>query len=140
MSQNDGLSRKKKVRAAHRASVTRTISQVCEMLSTDATEELDVVKLQQKLQQKKRTLEAKLDLLSKLDEEVGELIHEDELEVEIQQVDDFKERMELTICDLTTTLEHKLNLARSDDRLESPEPSPEPAFTQSGVADRYLPN
>ena len=66
---------------------------------------------------RKRTLEAKL-----LDEEVGELIHEDELEVGIQ-VDDFKEQMELTISDLITTLEHEQNVACSDDHPESPEPT-----------------
>ena len=46
MSENDGLGRKKKARAAHRAFVTHTISQVYEMLSPDLTEELDVAKLQ----------------------------------------------------------------------------------------------
>ena len=77
MPETEGLTRKRKVRAAHRVSVTRIISQVYESL--ESGEALNLPRLrQQKLQ-----LSGKLDVLSKLDDELIEMVAEDELDVEI---------------------------------------------------------
>ena len=90
------MGRKKKVRAAHRASVTRTITMVRDMIKPDTTDVLDVPKLKQK----QKMLKDKIGTLAKLDEEIIDLIPEDELETEIQQIDEFRERLELTISEV----------------------------------------
>ena len=90
MSEEDGSGRKKKVRAAHRASVTRTITMVREMIKPDTTDVLDVPKLKQK----QKMLKDKIGMLAKLDEEIIDLITEDELESETQQIDEFREKLE----------------------------------------------
>lgn len=59
MSETDSLSRKKKIRAAHRASATRMIAAVEDLLAAD--EELDIPKLKQKEQ----AIEGKTELLMK---------------------------------------------------------------------------
>jgi hypothetical protein len=95
----EALSRKKKVRAAHRASVTRMISQSKEML--DSGEELNAAKLKQKRQ----ALQQKSELLLKLDAEIVEIIEEDGLDEEIEQADIVRERIELAIVDLDSALD-----------------------------------
>ena len=81
----EDLSRKKKVRAAHRASVTRMIGQARETLEESEGYEIA------KLTQKKDALAAKAELLRKLDEEIVEVVHEDELESEIERADEIRE-------------------------------------------------
>ena len=81
----EGLSRKKKVRAAHRASVTRMIGQARETLEESEGYEIA------KLTQKKDALAAKAELLRKLDEEIVKVVNEDELESEIERADEIRE-------------------------------------------------
>ena len=95
----EALTRKRKVRAAHRASVTRMITQSKEML--DSGEELSAAKLKQKRQ----ALEQKLELLLKLDAEIVEIIDEDVLDEEIGQADIVREKIELAIVDLDSVLD-----------------------------------
>ena len=95
----EALTRKRKVRAAHRASVTRMITQSKEML--DSGEELSAAKLKQKRQ----ALEQKLELLLKLDAEIVEIIDEDVLDEEIEQADIVREKIELAIVDLDSALD-----------------------------------
>ena len=87
----EALTRKRKVRAAHRASVTHMITQSKEML--DSGEELSAAKLKQKRQ----ALEQKLELLLKLDAEIVEIIDEDVLDEEIEQADIIREKTELDL-------------------------------------------
>ena len=61
MAETADLSRKKRVRAAHQALVTRMVDQVREMLSSE--EGLNVAKLKQK----RHALQMKTELLNKLD-------------------------------------------------------------------------
>ena len=99
MAETADLSRKKRVRAAHRASVTRMVDQVQEMLSSE--EGLNVAKLKQK----RRALQTKTELLNKLDEEIVEMVPEDGLEEEVEQADIVRERIELAIIDLDSALD-----------------------------------
>ena len=86
MSDAEGLSWKKRVRVAHRGSVTRIVDQVYEVLR--AEDGLSVPKLKQQ----KLTLSGKLDVLSKLDDELIELIHEEEMDEEVEQADKVREK------------------------------------------------
>ena len=84
-----GLSRKKWIRAGHKASVTRILSQVNNLLAAaNPTSTVDTAKLTQL----KLSLQEKLDTLRRLDEEVLELLTEkDDFEDEIKQAGSFKE-------------------------------------------------
>lgn len=90
------MGRKKKVRAT---SVTRTITMVRDMIKPDITDVLDVPKLKQK----QKMLKDKIGMLAKLDE-IIDLIPKDELETEIQQIDEFQERLKLTISEVNEFL------------------------------------
>ena len=94
----ESLGRKKKVRAAHRTSVTRIAGQARDMLSEGVAHETA------KLTQKKEALAAKSELLSKLDAEIVEAVHEDELESEIGHADGVQEQIELMIIELDSAL------------------------------------
>ena len=65
-----------------------------ELLSTDGGAELA------KLRQRREALTTKAELLRKLDEEIVEAVHEDELEAEIENADMFREWIELAILEL----------------------------------------
>jgi len=101
MSETEGLSRKRKVRAAHRASVTRMIAQTREMLQGSSEELNENVP---KLKQKRQALQLKTELL-KLDEEIVELVEEKGLDREIEQADIVREQIEIAIIDLDSALE-----------------------------------
>ena len=75
----EGLAKKKRIRAGHRASTTRTLTKVNDALAAEA-----------KLSQLRLTIEEKLGTLKLLDSEIVELTEEDALATEIEQVDDYK--------------------------------------------------
>ena len=79
----EGLAKKKRIRAGHRASATRTLTKVNEALTAETSDE-------SKLLQLKLTLEEKLGTLKLLDGEIIDLIEEDALATEIEQADDYK--------------------------------------------------
>ena len=92
------LSKKRKIRSGHRGSVTKTTAQVYEALE-------DVEANMSKLKQMKTTLQEKLDILQKLDDEIIDLIdNDDELEGEIERADSFRERIHLALIDIETKL------------------------------------
>ena len=95
----ENLARKKKVRAAHRASVTRMIGQANELLSAKGRLE------SAKLKQKREALAAKAELLNKLDADIMEAVGEDDLEEEIEVADTVRERIELAIIELAGALD-----------------------------------
>ena len=89
------LARKKRVRAAHHGSVTRIISQVEEAIaSTDAC----------RLKQLIQSLSDKSSILSKLDDELIELVEEEELETEVEQADLIGEQISLAVISIEDTL------------------------------------
>ena len=70
----EGITRKKRVRAGHRSSVTRIIGQLQNALNSDDA---------RKLKQLKRSLNEKSSVLAKLDEELIDTTEEEQLETEI---------------------------------------------------------
>ena len=99
MPETGRLDQKRKVRAAHRGSVTRIIGQAYERL--ESGDALSV----QRLRQQKSLLSEKLDVLSKLDDELIEMVAEEELDHEVEQADIIKERIGLCIMDIDQALE-----------------------------------
>lgn len=80
------LSRKKKIRAGHRATVTRTLGDVATALDSETPDRDKIARL-------KLTLNEKLETLNKLDSEIIELTADEGLEGEIQQSDENKEKI-----------------------------------------------
>ncbi len=81
------LTRKKQIRAGHRASATRLVRQVGSILEAAATTPPDG----DRLTQLKLILTDKLETLKRLDSEIVELTPEDGLVEEIEQADGYKE-------------------------------------------------
>ena len=90
---------KTKVRAAHRGSVTRIIGQVYEQLESEGPLNLP------RLRQRKILLAEKRDILSKLDDELIEMVDEDDLEDKVEQADVIREKTGTCIMDIDQALE-----------------------------------
>ncbi|KAL5500600.1 hypothetical protein EMCRGX_G012191 [Ephydatia muelleri] len=103
MSEQESLTRKRKIRGGHRASCTRVVREIRALLtSTDQNGT--------KMKQQKRFLEEKLTLLRGLDGEILELLRtEEELEAEIEQTDVCNEEISLAIAEVEEVL-LKVNL------------------------------
>ena len=80
----EALSKKKRIRAGHRASATRILNRI-EAVLADPPADLD------NLAQLKLSLQEKLETLKLLDSEIVEVTHEDDLEYEIERADSYKE-------------------------------------------------
>ena len=109
-----GLTRKRRVRAAHRGSVTRLTDKLDEILiSGDA----------RRLRQLKQSLTDKQQVLSKLDDELIELVNDEHLEEEVEAADLIRERIGLAIISLDNALE-SLSTWRTPREAASPSRSP----------------
>lgn len=98
------LTKKKRIRGGHRASVTKMLSQVDEILDSLKLGFDDASAL--KLVQQKSALAGKIEVLSRLDEEIVELIeNEDDLEQEIIGADTTREKIDITILSIDSALE-----------------------------------
>ena len=86
MSETEQLARKKKVRGGHRASLTRILGETRESVSATPRDNF-------KISQLKRSLEEKLQTLTKCDEEILSLVPEGDIEEEIVRADEIKERL-----------------------------------------------
>ena len=82
----EALPRKKRIRAGHHSSATRILGQITTALEGTPPD-------QDRLALLKLTLNAKLETLNRLDSEIIELTAEADLDDEIQQSDDYKERI-----------------------------------------------
>ena len=82
----ESLSHKKKIRADHRATLTRALGDIATALRSDTPERDTVASL-------KLTLNEKLETLTRLDSEILELTAEEGIEGEIQQSDECKEKI-----------------------------------------------
>ena len=80
------LTKKKRVRAGHRAFATRMIGKAEEQLVAESP---NVVKLSQH----ELSLKEKLETLGQLDAEILDLVEEESIADEIEQSDEFKERI-----------------------------------------------
>ena len=109
MTETDGLSRKKRMRAGHRSSATRILAQVEGKLTGDTpdVERLDAFRT---------TLTEKKDILRGLDTEILVLVTEEEIETEIGQSDEYNERIHLALVRINKALE--------------PRPTPTPTTTR----------
>ena len=85
----EALAKKKRVRGRHRSSATRLIQQVNEVVTAGDTAEPNVARLRQL----KLSLEEKLRTLTRMDEEIVDLVDDDAIQEEIEQADIFKERI-----------------------------------------------
>ena len=86
----EGLTRKKRIRAGHKASVTRMLTTVNGLLTTlEPGPTTDT----SKLTQLKLSLQEKLETLRQYDSEILDLTEEDQLVTEIEQADIFKEEI-----------------------------------------------
>ena len=91
-----GIERSKRVRAAHRGSVTRIVGQLENALaSRDAC----------KLKQLKQSLIDKSSTLARLDDELIEGVDGDQLEAEVEQADLVKEKICLAVISIEEALE-----------------------------------
>ena len=86
MSTADDLRRKKRVRAGHRGSSTKAIGRVEDILTL---EKPDI----NRLSQVKLTLSEKLEVLKTLDAEILDRVEKGDMAEEIDQADEFKEKM-----------------------------------------------
>ena len=99
MPETEGLAWKQKIRAAHRGSVTRIIGQVYENLESRDGPNLP------RLKQYKVLLSGKLEVLSKLDDELIELVGVEDLDSEVEQADVIREKIRLCILDIDQAIE-----------------------------------
>ena len=106
MADAEQLARKKRVRGGHRAPTTQVLGQVQPSITTETP---DIPKITQL----KRSLEEKLHSLSTLDEEILLLTPEEEIEEEIVQADEIKERVYTALSRLELTLEPAPNCRHS---------------------------
>ena len=107
------LQRKKRLRAGHRASTTRTITQTYDNLKG---EELNVPKLRQQ----ETTLKEKMATLKELDAAILDLLEDDEVEDEIEQADTCKERIQLALYDIEAVLKREVSSLTSPRPLNLP--------------------
>ena len=96
---SEALARPKKVRAGHRSSATRLMRQLEGEYGIDGGPTLT------RLMQCKLSLNEKLDRLRELNQEILALVEDDEIESEIEQADQFTERIQQAVI----RLEHKIN-------------------------------
>lgn len=91
------LERKRKLRGAHRAAITRTIKQVQEL---SARPEID----RARLRQKRIALEEKRGIIKRIDSEILEAVPGEELVTEIERADEVQEHLELAIIAIDEAL------------------------------------
>lgn len=80
----EALAKRKRIRAGHRASATKTIRQIEDILASEAPDK-------ERLALLRLTLNEKFGTIKALDAEVIELVDDDSLDEEIEQADDYKE-------------------------------------------------
>ena len=92
---DETTARKKRVRAAHRGSVTRLLGQVDETLESVDT---------RRLKQLKESLIGKRDILLALDDELIELVNEEQVDTEVEQADLIKEKISFAVISIDDAL------------------------------------
>ena len=101
---SDALVRAKKVLAGHRLSTTRLMHQLEGEYRIDDGPSLD------RLMQCKLSLNEKLERLRTLDEEILTIVEDDDIESEIEQADQFKERIHQAMF----RIQHKISVKESN--------------------------
>ena len=118
----EALVRTKQVRAGHRSSATKTIGQVCEALEEERIN-------YPKLIQQKTTIQAKMELLSRLDKQILDAItheaEEEEFVEEIETADGWQDKIQSTLIDIDAALAKRPPVATEGLALKH-EPGPTP--------------
>ena len=132
MAEREGLTRKKRVRGGHRASATRVISQADEAIRSGLEPGASGFNMAA-LKQYKLTLQEKLEILTRLDEEILEAVEEEEVEEEIGHADVFKEKVRMAVFNIDTVIPHTHTPALHHEGSATPSPTAEhePATTDS---------
>ena len=112
---DESMNRRKRVRAAHHGLTTRLLSH---MEETIASADLN------RLKQFKQSLTSKVDILSKLDDELFKLVEEDQLDAEVVQADLIKEKMTLAVISIDDAMDELMIPTRC--KSHTPEESPPP--------------
>ena len=128
---DEATARKKRLRAAHRGSATRLLSQVDTAI---ASPDLP------RLRQLQRSLISKQDVLSKLDDEMIELVREDELDQEVENADVIQEKISLAVINIDKALDAIMNPPDTHDHRsqegERHSPSPESVNSEEHLPSR----
>ena len=132
MAEREGLTRKKRVRGGHRASATRVISQADEAIRSGLEPGVSGFNMAA-LKQYKLTLQEKLEILTRLDEEILQAVEEEEVEEEIGHADVFKEKVRMAVFNIDTVIPHTHTPALHHEGSATPSPTAEhePATTDS---------
>ena len=127
--------KKGNVRWAHRASATRLINQI-----DGAIESADV----RRLKQLKQSLTNKLTVLARLDDELIGLVEDDDLEAEVEQADETREKIDLAILNVEDALADYQGGTVARDRANSSSSAPsgedgrcDPSPTPSATPDDH---
>ena len=107
---SEALARAKKVRAGHRSSTTRLMHQLEREYGIDDGPSLD------RLMQCKLSLNEKLERLHTLNEEILTIVEDDDIESEIEQADQFKDRIHQAMF----RIQHKISVKESSAATVSP--------------------
>ena len=108
----EGVTRKRRIRAGHKASATRMLTQINALLA-DESPDLS------KLSQLKLSLQEKLETIKLLDGEMLGLVDEGDLTSEIEQADDFKEGIYTAVIKIDKTV-NRASLPTPDRPAETP--------------------
>ena len=120
---SDGATaRKRRIRAAHRSSATRLLGQVDETISTSDLP---------RLKQLKQALNGKIEVYSKLDNELIKLV-EDQLEAEVEQADLIREKINYAVITINDAITALIATPRNVRENLSPSPSLEAGDEEDG--------
>ena len=129
----EALAKKKRIRGGHRASATRMVQTVGEMITAfeaEPTSELNV----KRLLQLKLSLEEKLSTLKQLDGEILNLVENEAVEEEIEQADAFKEKIYTATVSIDKHCAPGATGGSPARSRTSPEPARDPAPCSSPIA------
>ena len=107
---SEGVARKKRIRARHKASATKIVTQIDGILGEDSP---DITKLLQL----KLSIQEKLETIKSLDGEMLDLVTEEELTSEIEQADAYKEGIYIAMIRIDKCV-RAFNMRVSTDTLE----------------------
>ena len=114
------VGKKKKIRGGHKGFITKKISEVNGLASEEnITEEIEIT-----LKQFKIVLTEKLETLTKLDDEILELIKEEEIEDEIAESGDFR----ASIHEAIIKIDNAFKKAENKELFTAPSSSANSAF------------
>ena len=101
------LAKKKKVRGTHKGVITKLLNKIEEITKAEAE---PTAELESKLKQYEINLKEKLDTLIKLDDEIFVRSEDKDIDVEIQQSEDYKSRIYEALVAITDKLKKEVEV------------------------------